>query len=74
MATARVRREEKVEFHTVEVAGTTINFPFTPYPLQVDVFMHTSRPSWKESLASGLPAEKLFCPHFRIKVAKPPSF
>lgn len=37
MATARVRREEKVEFHTVDVAGTSINFPFTPYPLQVIV-------------------------------------
>ena len=26
----------KVEFERVQIGNTTINFPFTPYPLQVD--------------------------------------
>merc|ERR1719470_73737 len=33
---ARQRREEKLEFERVQIGDTPINFPFTPYPLQVD--------------------------------------
>ena len=32
---ARQRREEKLEFEKVQIGDTPINFPFTPYPLQV---------------------------------------
>ena len=32
---ARQRLEEKLEFEKVQIGDTPINFPFTPYPLQV---------------------------------------